>query len=130
MAEEPKMEEKPAEAKPEAAKPAETATPAPAAAATKADDKDAKGTKDDSGKPLMTIKVFAPFKVYYEGEGYSLSAINESGPFDVLPRHHNFLCMLLPCDLIIKTPNDTETIKISRALMHVKADKVTVYLDV
>lgn len=84
----------------------------------------------DPKKPLMAIKVYAPFKVYFEGEGYSLTAVNESGPFDILPHHRNFLCMLVVCDLIIETPYEQKIVKISRALMHVKADKVTVYLDV
>lgn len=84
----------------------------------------------DPKKPLMAIKVYAPFRVYFEGEGYSISGVNETGPFDILPHHHNFLCMLMPCELVITTPYDTKRIKISRALMHVKAEKVTVFVDV
>ena len=87
-------------------------------------------TSADPSKPTMAIKVYAPFNVYYEGEGYSISGLNDSGPFDILPRHHNFLCMLSPCDLIIRTPYETKTVKVGRALMHVKADKVTVFVDV
>ena len=82
------------------------------------------------GRPLMSVKVYAPFKIYYEGDAYSITAVNETGPFDVLPHHHNFLCMLVPCDLVIQAPNDTRTIKISRALMHVKAEKVIIFVDV
>lgn len=81
-------------------------------------------------QPTMPIKVYAPFKVYYEGEAYSITAANESGPFDILPHHHNFLCMLLPGELIIRTPYDTKKVKISRALMHVNSEKVTVFVDV
>jgi F0F1-type ATP synthase epsilon subunit len=84
----------------------------------------------DPKKPTIAIKVYAPFKVYYEGAGYSISAVNETGPFDILPHHHNFLCMLVPCELKIQTPNGEQVIKISRALMHVKADSVTVFVDV
>ena len=84
-----------------------------------------------SGKrPTMQVKVYAPFKIYYEGQAYSITAVNESGPFDILPKHHNFLCMLVPCELIIDTPTIKQTVKIARALMHVKADKVTIYVDV
>ena len=83
-----------------------------------------------TGKPTMAIKVYAPFKVYYEGEGVSITAVNETGPFDVLPHHHNFLCMLVPCELIIKTPYEVKKVKISRALMHVKTEQVTVFVDV
>jgi F0F1-type ATP synthase epsilon subunit len=107
----------------------------PAAEATDAT-KDAAKTPEeqkapaDPGKPTMAIKVYAPFNVYYEGEGYSISGLNDSGPFDILPRHHNFLCMLSPCDLTIRTPYETKIVKVGRALMHVKADKVTVFVDV
>lgn len=83
-----------------------------------------------SGKPTMAVKVYAPFQVYFEGEAESLTAENETGPFDILPKHHNFLCMLVPCELVIKTPFDTQKVKVSRALMHVRAEKVTVFVDV
>jgi F0F1-type ATP synthase epsilon subunit len=82
------------------------------------------------GRPTMGVKVYAPFKIYFEGEAVSLTAVNETGPFDILPKHHNFLCMLIPCELIIKTPYETKTVKIERALMHVKAEQVTVFVDV
>jgi len=82
------------------------------------------------GKPVMAVKVYAPFQVYFEGEAYSLTAENETGPFDILPRHHNFLYMLVPCELIITTPEEVKRVKIARALMHVKAEKVTVFVDV
>jgi F0F1-type ATP synthase epsilon subunit len=81
-------------------------------------------------KPTIAIKVYAPFKVYYEGNGYSISAVNGIGPFDILPKHHNFLCMLVPCNLVIESPEGQKIIKISRALMHVKANRVVVFVDV
>lgn len=83
-----------------------------------------------SSKPTMQVKVFAPFQVFYEGDAYSLTAVNEVGPFDILPRHRNFLCMLVPCNLMIQTPDGQKDVKIDRALMHVKADRVVVFMDV
>lgn len=83
-----------------------------------------------SGKPTMAVKVYAPFQVYFEGEAHSVSAVNATGPFDVLPRHHNFLCMLVPCTIDIQTPDGQKSIKVSRALMHVKADSVVVFMGV
>lgn len=82
------------------------------------------------GKPTMRVKVYAPFKVYFEGEAFSVSAINETGPFDILPHHRNFLCMLVPCVLKVGGINGEKSIKISRALMHVKSDSVVVFMDV
>lgn len=92
------------------------------------------GTEPDAqapkGKLTMAVKVYAPFKIYFEGEAYSVSAVNDVGPFDILPHHHNFLCMLVPCTLSIETPKGQQTVKIHRALMHVKADRVVVFVDV
>lgn len=83
-----------------------------------------------SGKPTMKVKVYAPFKIYFEGEAQSVSAVNDVGPFDILPGHKNFLCMLVPCNLIVQAEGGAKTIKISRALMHVKANSIVVFVDV
>ena len=78
----------------------------------------------------MAVKVYAPFKVYYEGEAFSISAVNATGPFDILPRHRNFLCMLTPCTIKVVDKTGTKLIKAHRALMHVKSDRVVVFMDV
>ena len=84
-----------------------------------------------SSKPVMAVKVYAPFQVYFEGDAYSVSAVNATGPFDILPKHHNFLCMLVPCSLTVKPVEGSDkVIKIHRALMHVEADRVVVFMDV
>ena len=79
----------------------------------------------------MRIKVYSPFKTYFDGEGLSISAANATGPFDILPRHHNFLTLLSTGEIMIRVvQGDEQKIRISGGLMHVKADKVTVFLDV
>jgi F0F1-type ATP synthase epsilon subunit len=87
-------------------------------------------TGTHNGKPIMAVKVYAPFQVYFEGSAYSVSAQNATGPFDILPRHKNFLCMLVPCQLKVNSIDGEKTIKIHRALMHVKSDQVVVFMDV
>jgi F0F1-type ATP synthase epsilon subunit len=85
----------------------------------------------NSGQPTLALKVYAPFQVYFEGEARSVSAVNATGPFDILPKHHNFLCMLIPSELKIQQIDGAvKTIKIHRALMHVKSDRVVVFMDV
>jgi len=82
------------------------------------------------GKPTMHIKVYSPFKVYFDQDGDSISAVNETGPFDILPRHHNFMTLINPCDLVIRHSGQEQRFRISRGVMHVKADQVIVFLDV
>ena len=79
----------------------------------------------------MSVKVYAPFQVYFEGEASSVSAVNDTGPFDILPKHRNFLCMLVPCTLTVQpVEGPPKQIKVHRALMHAKADRVVVFMDV
>jgi F0F1-type ATP synthase epsilon subunit len=81
-------------------------------------------------KGKMYIKVYAPFRTYFDGLANSISAVNDTGPFDILARHHNFMTLLNPCDIIVRTDKNEEKIPISRGIMHVKADRVVVFLDV
>jgi hypothetical protein len=84
-----------------------------------------------TGELSMRVKVYSPFRDYYDGLAFSLSAENATGTFDVLPKHHSFMSLLSPCDLIVRTVEDGEqTIRISGGLLHVKADSVVVFLDV
>ena len=83
-----------------------------------------------NGVLSMDVKVHSPFKSYYEGEAFSVSGENETGAFDILPTHHNFITLLSPCELIIRSPQGDQKIQISGGIMHVKADKVVVFLDV
>lgn len=81
--------------------------------------------------PTMHIKVYSPFKTYYDDDAESITGINETGPFDILPLHKNFMTLLWQGDLVIRKGTD-EPIKIpiARGIMYVKADRVTVFLDV
>lgn len=81
-------------------------------------------------KDTVFIKVYAPSKVYFEGDAYSISATSATGNFDILPQHHNFITLLVPCDIVIRTPTHEEKIRIQNGVMHVKADKIIVFLDV
>lgn len=78
----------------------------------------------------MHAKIYSPFKVYFDGEAVSLSAESATGPFDILPKHHNFITLLEPCDVVVRTKTDEETIRISGGVMHVKADDLIIFLDV
>lgn len=85
----------------------------------------------DSNSKSLHIKVYSPFNTYYDSEGESISAENDTGPFDVLLGHRNFLTLLKPCELIIRNSgNEDEKINITRGLMHVHQNKVIVFLDV
>lgn len=87
-------------------------------------------TKDDD-KTAMRVHVHSPFHDYYNGLATSISAKSATGPFDILPKHHNFISLLVPCEIVIRTASEGERrIKISGGILHVKANQVIVFLDV
>lgn len=104
-------------------------------AATGAGDQEAAQAVADfnktSDKAGMRVRVHSPFHEYYSGLVFSLSGENTTGPFDILPHHHSFISLLLPCELVLRTVKDGEQrIRISGGILHVKADEAVVFLDV
>ena len=92
------------------------------------DDKAKKGKKELSDS--MHVKVHAPYKVYYDDQATSISAENDTGPFDILPNHHNFMTLVNQCDVVVRNGEKEDKIPINRGVMHVKADQVILFLDV
>ena len=77
------------------------------------------------------LKVYSPYKLYFEGMVESVTAVNLTGTFDILKGHKNFLTLLIPSELLIRsTERGEEKLKINRGVMHVKADQVVIFLDV
>ena len=75
--------------------------------------------------------IYAPFATYFDGPASSVSATNDTGPFDILPRHKNFMCLLKPGELRVRTSGKEDfAMTVDQAVMHVKSDKVTVFLNV
>ena len=88
-------------------------------------------SKKNADKSSMRVHVYSPFRDYYDGLAVSLTAENATGPFDILPQHHNFISLLLPCEIVIRTVSEGERkIRISGGIIHVKANQVIVFLDV
>lgn len=84
-----------------------------------------------AAQELMSVKIYAPFRTYFEGPAESLSAENDTGPFDILAQHKNFMTLLKPCTITVRVPQRPDfNLPIQQGVMHVKADKVTVFLDV
>jgi F0F1-type ATP synthase epsilon subunit len=87
--------------------------------------------KPKPGGDTMKVKIYAPFKVYFDGPASSVTALNRVGPFDILPKHHNFISLLAPGKVTVRSPSKEDfTMNISRGVMHVKANEVKVFLDV
>jgi F0F1-type ATP synthase epsilon subunit len=92
--------------------------------------KDKKDEKAERLPDVVHIRVASPFKVYFDEEALSISAENDTGPFDILPRHHNFITLLNACEIVVRTTRGDFRIQISGGIMHVKANQIAVFLNV
>lgn len=79
---------------------------------------------------ILEIKVWSPFRVYFDGQASSISGVNGTGAFDILPRHRNFITLLNPCDLVLQTRDGEIKIRIASGVMQVHKNTVIVFLEV
>lgn len=88
-------------------------------------------SESQKSSEVLYVKVFSPYQTYYDNKAISISAENDTGPFDVLPRHHNFMTLVNPCEVLIQISKENKkVIRISRGVMHVRKNKVSLFLDV
>ena len=78
----------------------------------------------------LQVKISSPFETYYEGEALAVSGINDSGPFDILPHHANFLSILTEGNIEIHTGSKKISIPLKRGIMRVESNKVQVFAGV
>lgn len=79
---------------------------------------------------FLQVKIFSPFETYYEGLATSLSATNETGPFDVLYGHANFTSLLLKGQILLNTPYGKRSFAVNRGILKVHDNFVIIFANV
>ncbi len=93
--------------------------------------KSGKKTKEKLDAHSIYVKVYSPYQTYYDAEAQSISAENDTGPFDILPQHHKFITLVNTGEVVIRSDGaEDNKIRITRGVMHVRSNKVTLFLDV
>jgi len=93
--------------------------------------KKGKNSVEELDSKSIFVKIYSSYQVYFEGNALSISAENDTGPFDILPRHHNFMTLVNPCEIVIRIKDEEDKkLRITKGVMHVRSNKVTVFLDV
>ena len=81
-------------------------------------------------KEALNLKIQTREDILYKGEVDSLSSVNNTGKFDVLRQHANFISMIKDY-LIIREINGKEReVKLGTGIMRVAGNKVNVYLGI
>ncbi len=84
-----------------------------------------------SNLSALHVKIYSPFVTYFNGDALSLSAVNETGPFDILPQHHKLLALLVSSDVVVRLlDGGMKKFSINGGVIHVKDDQATIFLDV
>ena len=68
--------------------------------------------------------------VEFSGAALSFSSINARGPFDILPKHTNFVCLLRDRIEINRVEGGWLKMPIGRAVMKVRQNQVDVFLGI
>ncbi|HEX7259309.1 MAG TPA: hypothetical protein VF272_00030 [Candidatus Saccharimonadia bacterium] len=78
----------------------------------------------------LKIKVFSPYQIFFEGTGVSLSATNQTGPFDVLAGHSNFFSVIKAGRVTVDTGFNPVIIEVDSGILRVTDNNVTLYANV
>lgn len=78
----------------------------------------------------LTVSVASSSKKFYEGEAKSVSSNNTVGPFDILPRHENFISLIRDRLSIVDTSGKKFQLKITSGLLEVSGNQVRIFLGI
>ena len=82
----------------------------------------------DNAKLFLNIK--SRGKVYYNDFCDIVSSTNEVGPFDILPFHTNFVCLIKDYTHVYVGDSKILDLKIASGILKVEDNRVSIYLDV
>jgi len=78
---------------------------------------------------VLTVVVKNKDKVLYSGQAYAVTSINDSGPFDILAQHENFIALIKDKVTIHVTPKEKQEIQIENGIIRAYRDKVYIYIN-
>lgn len=69
-------------------------------------------------------------QVLFEGNVLAMSSVNDSGPFDVLPQHANFISLVQQYIRILDENNRNHEIAVDNGVLRVRENRAVAYLGV
>lgn len=78
----------------------------------------------------LNVKVQSLFTVYYDGQAESVSAVNKTGPFDVLYEHANFFSLLTAGTIVIRNDGEQFKVQVNQGMMQVSNNEVKVFVNI
>lgn len=68
-------------------------------------------------------------KVLFQGDVSALSSINDTGKFDILPQHENFISLIKEKLIVHPTLKENNEIQIENGVLRAFENKVNIYVN-
>jgi F0F1-type ATP synthase epsilon subunit len=82
-------------------------------------------------KLLLKVRINTPEKIIWEGEAVSVSSKNSEGPFDILPKHANFITAIENQAIVIRTPDKKKVeYTFPRSVLYMRDERVSIYTQI
>jgi F0F1-type ATP synthase epsilon subunit len=81
-------------------------------------------------QPLLQVLVQNPESNIFKGNAVAVSSINAKGPFDILPLHTNFICMIKDSVTIYESQKKIKKIPLEQGILKVFENTVTIFLGI
>jgi F0F1-type ATP synthase epsilon subunit len=78
----------------------------------------------------LNVVIRARDGIKFEGEATSVSSVNPTGTFDILPSHANFICTIEKKIWLQTTQGERKEFNVENGVLHVTGDKVVVFLGI
>jgi F0F1-type ATP synthase epsilon subunit len=78
----------------------------------------------------LYINIRSRGKIFYESYYDAITSTNDVGPFDILPFHSNFICLINDFIYLWQDEKKVVDMKISKGILKVQNNRVLVFLDV
>jgi hypothetical protein len=76
----------------------------------------------------LSITIRNTHALLFKGRAFSVSSINEKGPFDVLPFHSNFISLITDKIIIVTENHESKEFKLKeKAIINVEENSIQIY---
>lgn len=83
-----------------------------------------------STKPKLQVVIKSRKKELYNDFASSVTSVNTTGAFDILPQHANFITLVKDFITVDEGLSTKQSFKLDRGVIRVKGDVVTAYLGI
>lgn len=78
----------------------------------------------------LNVRIISPKEDLFNGTALSVSSVNSSGKFDILPQHANFITLVQNSPIVIKTAEGKDiSYNFPLAIIHTTNNEVHIYTD-